>query len=178
MTWLKIDDNFYDHPKIRALELDEFVLHVGALCMSARLLTDGVITDDQLYALARRGLSHVAETAESLSRAGVWSRVDGGYEIRNYLDHNPSKVEVEGKREAERVRKAEWREKKAQKQTKTSTRDAGQTQDTRRGTDTEVPTPRDTTPSHPIPSHIGNKSVVSHTPVLDTPGTNEERQSA
>jgi len=46
---------------------------------------------------------------EALARVGLLEPVEGGYQMHDYLDHNASKADIEGAREAARERKARSR---------------------------------------------------------------------
>lgn len=105
MAWLKLDDGFVEHERIDPLSDKAFRLHVTALCLCARKLTDGRITDkDAKVILVRAGASnrHISELLD----LGLWRNGGEGYEIRDYLDYNPSaeKVREERRRAAERMR--------------------------------------------------------------------------
>ena len=103
MTWVKIDDTFPDHPRVVGLTDAAFRTHVAGLCYSARYLTDGSIPTSALRSIGTR------RAATELEEAGIWGRSDHGWLIRDYLDYNPSRADVEDKREAARVRMARVR---------------------------------------------------------------------
>jgi hypothetical protein len=103
MTWVKIDDTFPDHPRVVGLTDAAFRTHVAGLCYSARYLTDGSIPTSALRSIGTR------KAATELEEAGIWARSDHGWLIRDYLDYNPSRADVEDKREAARVRMARVR---------------------------------------------------------------------
>lgn len=103
MTWVKIDDNFPDHPRVVGLSDSAFRTHIAGLCYSARYLTDGSIPSSALRSIGPR------KAATELEKAGLWQRSDHGWLIRDYLDYNPSRESVEGKREAARERMARVR---------------------------------------------------------------------
>lgn len=97
---------------IRAGGLDSFGLHTLAILHCARYLTDGFVeqefvdetlTDGRVRGKARDAL------LERLEEHGQWVRCDGGWSIHDYLDHNPSRVEVEARRAADAARKARGR---------------------------------------------------------------------
>jgi hypothetical protein len=103
MTWVKIDDTFPDHPRVVGLSDAAFRSHVAGLCYSARYLTDGSIPSSAMRSIGTR------KSATELEEAGLWVRSDHGWLIRDYLDYNPSRADVEGKREAARERMARVR---------------------------------------------------------------------
>lgn len=103
MAWLKLDDGFVEHPKVEALTSPAFRLHVTALCLSARKLTDGLISDVDARVcgiLARSNKRHISE----LEDAGLWHRNGAGWQINDYLDYNPSAQQVKAEREQARER--------------------------------------------------------------------------
>lgn len=52
MTWFKVDDGFYDHPKVENLSMAARGLWVTAGSWCAKQLTDGVISKKKLGSLA------------------------------------------------------------------------------------------------------------------------------
>ena len=111
MSWLRIDDGFAEHPKIEGLSAVAFRLHVSAMCLCARKLTDGRIGAGKdlklLFIIAGARQKHVDE----LVAGGLWNVTDKGLEVNDYLAYNPpaEKVKVERSRAAER--QARWRDK-------------------------------------------------------------------
>lgn len=120
MTWVKLDDQFGDHPKVAAAGPLAGWLHVRALCYCSRHLTDGFVPRDILRTLwdwGFEGVSQVASgssegLAEKLTSVGMWMKVDGGFQIHDYLEYNPSAADVRAKREAERKKKESARARK------------------------------------------------------------------
>lgn len=95
MAWVRLDDDFADHPKIAALGNDAFCLHVTAMCYAARQRTDGKLSCDLLKRLAWRCHDPATAVAE-LVTAGVWDIDDeAGWIIHDYLDYNPSKSDID-----------------------------------------------------------------------------------
>jgi hypothetical protein len=88
MAWGRIDDNFYDHPKLLELgrnRLPAVGLYVLALSWSNRHLTDGYIPFDQVKRLGGSKF-----LAEQLVRVGLWDQLVHGYRIHDFLDYNDS----------------------------------------------------------------------------------------
>jgi hypothetical protein len=110
MAWVKLDDQFADHPKIEALSDRAFRLHVAGLCYCGRLLTDGFVAEDRV----RRLLPKVtAAMIAELVDGRLWARAAGGYTILGFLDYNPSKEKVERERAEAAERKRRWQAKNA-----------------------------------------------------------------
>ncbi len=107
MAWLKIDDGFVEHERVDPLSDRAFRLHVGALCLCARKLTDGKLTEKDVRIVAVQTGSNARHIRE-LEVTGLWvsNNGSGGYEIRDYLDYNPpaEKVKQERREAAERMR--------------------------------------------------------------------------
>lgn len=103
MTWVRIDDKFPNHPRIVGLSDAAFRTHITALCYAAEYLTDGSIPTSAMRGIGPR------KAAAELETAGLWTRTDHGWMIRDYLDYNPSRADVEDKREAARHRMARVR---------------------------------------------------------------------
>jgi hypothetical protein len=103
MPWFKVDDNFYDHPKIKSIPRRHrgtaIALWVLAGSWCARYLTDGVIPAEQVLDFGTK------RDATNLVDAGLWIPVPGGYQFHDWAAYQPTRTYVEGERE--RLRK--WR---------------------------------------------------------------------
>lgn len=103
-VWIRLDDGFVEDERILGLSDKSFRLHVAALCSCGRNLTDGtvsVVRAQALRALTRTSTKHVDELVE----VGLWEG-DGPWQIRRFLDYNPSaeKVTSDRQKAAERRR--------------------------------------------------------------------------
>jgi hypothetical protein len=114
MGWVRLDDNFADHPKVIALSDSAFRLYIEALCYSNRQLTDGFIPNAVYLKLS------TDDEADYLIDAGLWEEVHGnvispdlttGYQIRSYTEYQPTREKVEEKREQAKERLRRYREK-------------------------------------------------------------------
>lgn len=105
MAWLRIESDFVDHPKIRALSLQARWIHLQALCYCARLMTDGFVPDSVSRALLGR-----FQTASRELLKELWTPVEGGILVHDYLHYNPSKSEILQRKEANAKRQAEHRQ--------------------------------------------------------------------
>jgi hypothetical protein len=97
MTWVRLDDAFPDHPKVIGLTDAAFRTHVAGLCYAGRYLTDGHIPTSALRQIGTR------KAAQELETAALWDRTDHGWVIRDFLDYNPSKADVESERDRRRA---------------------------------------------------------------------------
>ena len=102
MTWVRLDDTFPEHPKMEAVGPLGIALHVAALCYCARHLTDGHLPATKVPRLL--DLPTWRKVVTSLVEAGAWREVDGGYQLHDYLDFQPSRAEVEAERAKARDR--------------------------------------------------------------------------
>jgi hypothetical protein len=113
MGWVRLDDNFADHPKVIALSDTGFRLYIEALCYSNRQLTDGFIPMAVYTKLSKQ------DEADYLIEAGLWEEVHGnvispdlltGYQIRSYTEYQPTREKIEEKREQAKERLRKYRE--------------------------------------------------------------------
>jgi len=130
MAWVRIDDGFPEHRKVVAVGPLGMAMQVAGICYCNRNLTDGFIP----WAAARTLLTweFLGEQGEQgakrytiavtcgmqgddvttefviglLLEAGIWEEVEGGYQIHDYDEYQPTKAEVlalqEERREAGR----------------------------------------------------------------------------
>src|SRR4051812_9685997 len=111
MTWVRLDDGFADHPKVVSIGKTALAVHVWAICYSARHLTDGFIALGALSGCPWVSKRSALESALGrLEGAGLWERREGGFEINDYLDYNPTAAKVKEKRAASAERQQRWRD--------------------------------------------------------------------
>ena len=93
MSWVKIDDQMSDHPKLIVAGPVAAWFWMCGMCYCARYLTDGFVPLGQVRKMA--DMDHdPLELAEKLVATGLWERTDGGFNVHDYLDYNPSREEV------------------------------------------------------------------------------------
>lgn len=94
MTWAKLDDSFYDDPKVVAAGNEAAGVYCRALSYCGKHLTDGLVPEAiaGLIAGKRRPITKLLEV-------GLWDRAEDGYSVCDYLRFNPSKAEVLHKRQ-------------------------------------------------------------------------------
>jgi hypothetical protein len=95
--WVKLDDGFARHPKLRRLSDAAFRVHVSALCYAAEFLTDGRIPTQALGELKAS-----RKVMEELVAARLWERDGEDFQIHDYFDWNRPAETVK----AERAKKA------------------------------------------------------------------------
>lgn len=108
MPWGKIDDNFFSHPKVLAAGTLACGLMIKAISYSSHYLTDGFIAREAISSLISDTDDPIS-IAERLVKVRLFERVEGGYQIHDYLEYNPSKEEVERERGLTRKRQADYR---------------------------------------------------------------------
>ena len=104
MAWFKVDDNFYDHPKVDSLTLE--AVGVWLLCgtYAARHLTDGHIATRRAY---RMGATE--DTISELIDAGLWVETTDGYQFHGWDMYQPTRAAVEAERAKARERQQKRR---------------------------------------------------------------------
>ena len=94
-TPLHVD--YQSDPKIIEAGHVAEVLFVRSLAMSKRLLSDGVVKRVQLPSLCL-GLPGRAQTiVAALVGVGLWTEIDGGWQITNWLKWNPTAASLQAK---------------------------------------------------------------------------------
>jgi hypothetical protein len=134
VTWFKVDDNLPTHRKVLAIPRRDRAAAIGLWTLAgawcAKNLTDGHLGAHMLEELASS-----KKYADLLVRVGLWEATEQGYLFHDWSSPwQPTRAEVEAKREEEAKRKAEWRARRAAEKA------AGRTPD-HDGTDEPVPPP-------------------------------------
>ncbi len=109
--WVAVDCGLLRNPKVATLGARAFFLYIAGLCHCADELTDGHIAPRALPRLAAEAqLERPRRAVTQLVREGLWHPADdGGWDVNDYLDWNPSRAWFARRRERERERKAEYR---------------------------------------------------------------------
>jgi uncharacterized phage protein (TIGR02220 family) len=103
VPYAQLDDGFHDDPEIMALGNEGAGVIARAYSYCAHYLTDGKLPRKWLETAAKRG------GIKPLISSGLVLEDGTDYALRDYLKHNPSREEVEARREAARQRKARQR---------------------------------------------------------------------
>lgn len=103
MAVLRYD--FHSHPKILGLSNAAVGVFAKALSYASANLTDGFVPSKPCREWDRN-----RTLFGQLCDAGLVRKVTGGYIIDSYLEHNPSKTQVEAKREQQRQKMRELRQ--------------------------------------------------------------------
>lgn len=109
--WAKLDDALLDHPKVmaagRAFGKDGLAKALGfyafGLLHTQKHLTDGFLSDAVVE--GSRYVERPVDAAAVMVQVKFWERVDGGYIVHDFHDHNPHARDVLAKRQADRDRK-------------------------------------------------------------------------
>ena len=107
MTWFKVDDGFYDHPKTDGMELEAIGLWLVCGTYCARHLTDGVVTVSRI-----RRFGGSDDMVATLVDSGLWTAHGDDYRFNDWCDYQPTRETVLADRERERQRKQKQRESK------------------------------------------------------------------
>jgi hypothetical protein len=119
MPWVRIDEEFVQHPKVVQVGPFGVALQVAALCYANRHLTDGFIPAGAVRLLLdfNRLGENVGDRveqdfwqevgafniAERLVEAGMWRKVSGGFQIHDYEHYQPTRAQVLAERERNAV---------------------------------------------------------------------------
>ena len=129
MTWFKVDDGFYDHPKVADLPNAAVGLWIKAGSWCSKHLTDGEIPASRVKAL-----KGTASQVRELIECGLWSEVSAdraqsgtkSYSFRDWNDYQPTREQKREERAdaAERQRESRDRKRREQEERKNVTRDS------------------------------------------------------
>ncbi len=136
MPWARLDDRANGNQKLVALSDAAWRMWGCALIYAQDKLTDGFIPDFVIHTFGVRAKNKEA-VADELCRVLVpgkgplWHKVEGGYQVHDYLDWNDSRHEIEASRQQAKERKDRWRATRAERDTGTH---PGTRSKTRQGT--------------------------------------------
>lgn len=108
MAWFKVDDGMHSHPKI--LDAGNEAIGLWARCGSycSHYLTEGFVKRDVALLYGDMALVDV------LVKVGLFEPVEGGWQMHDFLDYNPTKEKVLAEREAAAKRQRDARERAKQ----------------------------------------------------------------
>jgi len=93
VSWVRLDDGFYEHPKLLGIPRATRWVWVAGLGYSARFHQDGLVP---AISLAR--LEGNAREAAQLVDAGLWVPDEHGWRIHDYAQYQPMNGELSRKR--------------------------------------------------------------------------------
>lgn len=100
MSWARIDDRLYDHPKVLAAGTPAMGLWVRCLSYCAAHLTDGFVPESVVF----RMVDSRSSLPNRLESAGLWHRDSSraGWVLHDYLEFQASRSDVLKQREDRR----------------------------------------------------------------------------
>lgn len=106
MPWVRFDDQFPLHRKVKGLSDGAFRLHTETIFWCARNMTDGFVPAEDIPSITavRRPHKFIPE----LVRRGGWVERADGWQIHDYLDWQPSRAKIEHKQETKANRQSRW----------------------------------------------------------------------
>lgn len=113
MTWVKLDDRFFDNMKIAALSDAAKVAYMEGLTYCARELTDGFIPLKKA-----KGIAGKPRVVQELTPR-LWEPCKDGFRVHDYLDYNPSKSDTLSRKQELSQRRSEAGSKGAAKRWQT-----------------------------------------------------------
>lgn len=116
MPWVKLDDNFPDHPKVALLSSDAGWLHVCALCYCNRQLTDGHVEKGYEHRLTEMSTAATNRAVTMLVDRKLWYDCGDHWLIHGFLDYQPSRDDVLAERAAGAERQRKSRERRAREE--------------------------------------------------------------
>lgn len=110
--WIKLDEDFYSHPKVVRAGPEAAHLYVAGLGYCSKHLTDGWIPTEALPMLTSF-VKNVRRAAGVLVAVELWHKRDDGYEVHDYLEVQSSRSDVEKIRQDAASRARSSRERRA-----------------------------------------------------------------
>lgn len=106
--WVKLDDQFFSHPKVIDLNKEAKLLYLAGLTYCGANLTDGLLSRSSLRVVA--ALVDVSpKLSQDLVEAGLWVEDEAGFRVHDFLKYNPAAARVKATRENTKERVEEWR---------------------------------------------------------------------
>jgi hypothetical protein len=103
MAWIKLDDQWMEHPKIVTVGRDARDVWLASITWCAKYLTDGYFPKNLLPTLATMAGVDVANCqtfASDLLGVCLWELEGNKYLVHDYLKYNPTKEQAIATREA------------------------------------------------------------------------------
>ena len=147
MSWFKVDDKLHSHKKAARAGVSAMGLWTVAGSWCADHLTDGFVPD---YIAERLAPAEAADLAGRLVSAGLWivAEHDGdqGWRFNDWDEYQPTREDVESKRQTERDKK------RRQRRSSTGQYEASPKESPGDNDGTPQGRPEGFTPSRPVPS--------------------------
>jgi hypothetical protein len=94
VTWFKVDDSFYDHPKVFDAPDCVVALWTRAGSWAARNLTDGFVPSG----MPARLCDDPERAIRELINRGLWERTKGGYRFHDWSVYQPMRSDTDRER--------------------------------------------------------------------------------
>lgn len=107
MVWVRLDDSFCEHPKVKLLSPAAFRLHVEALCYCGRTLSEGFVPKP--FVEGREAPAAELSRTPTGYEHGLWEEKADGWVIHDFLEYNPSRAQVKHGRKVTSKRVKRWR---------------------------------------------------------------------
>lgn len=196
MSWFKVDDSFYDHPKFIDVPNAAIGLWAKAGAWCGKHLTDGVIPASQV-----KLFKGTPSQVNALISSGIWieDRSESGskvYRFHDWNEYQPTREQKLKEREdgAERKRKSRQRKRQEQEERRNVTRDSHVTPSrdshechkgvsqrpgpTRPGPARPDPTPNTVTVSQPSNGDLGAGEQAGETSLDELAGATRRARNA
>ena len=98
MPWIKLDDQWMDHPKIIRAGRDARDMWLASITWCAKHSTDGFFPPEllpSLYIMAGIDVANCQTLASTLLEVCLWERTETAYHIHDYLNYQPTKEQTE-----------------------------------------------------------------------------------
>lgn len=110
MAWIRLDDDYINHPKFVALSHLAFRLWHEGMAYCRKSLTDGLIPHGALKSFRYAKGSAVTELCTSVGHLQpLWEEHEFGWKVHDYLDWNAGYEEEQDEREAAKLRMRAFR---------------------------------------------------------------------
>lgn len=160
MSWTRLDDGIYDHPKVLEVAPLDRLLYVWALCWSSRHRTDGKLRRRALgHVAALAGVDDLEGAARRLVAAGLWEDDDDGWLVHDFTDYQPAAAEVDELR----AKRAEAGRRGGLASAETRRRSTEATGEASASSKPKHLPKQNRTPSRPVPSPVASASSSSGT---------------
>lgn len=114
--WVRLDADYFSNQKVLAAGRNARDLHLASMCWMGRHENDGLIPEAVVESIAAEaGLSWrtTPGAVDAAVRAGLWIPLGLGFELKDWLELNPSHAQRERDRAATRARQKRYRDREA-----------------------------------------------------------------
>lgn len=120
MSWVKIDDSFATHRKMRDAGMEATCLWVSGLAFCSRYRTNGFVTRGDLSAMwPWADVDHLLQLAAKLVSAGLWDDSGDAWTVHDYLQYQLSREESDSRRAAALKRMQGYRKREEERRSVT-----------------------------------------------------------